>query len=150
MLLRTRFHFAKLAKRFDHHRHDLMAFLDVGHFTSAEQDADLHFIFVLQELFRPTDLRANVFFPGLGAKTNFLGLGMRLTSVLFLVLVVLILAVIHDSADRRSLVRRHLDKIQACIASPFEGDFSGNDPQLLAFFAHNPDGRDADIVVNAY
>ena len=49
---------------------------------------------------------------------------MRLTGVLFLVLFVLVLAVIHDSAYGRSLVGRHLDKIQACVASPFEGGCS--------------------------
>ena len=53
MLLRRCFHFADFAERLDHHLHDLAAFLDVGHFTSAEQDADLHFVFVLQELSPP-------------------------------------------------------------------------------------------------
>lgn len=140
MLLRLCFHFAEFAERFNHHFHDLATFLDVSHFTATEQHADLNLVFVLEELFGLPNLGADIFLTGLGPQANLFGLGMRLTRVLFLVLVVLVFAVVHDAANWRSLIRGDLHKIKACVAGPLQSFFGGNDTELLAFFAHNPNG----------
>ncbi len=140
MLLGRRFDFAVGAERFDHHFHDFVAFFDVSHFAAAEQDTDLDFVFMLQELLGLANLGANIFVTGFGSQADFLGLGVRLTGVLLFVLVVLVFAVIHDSANGGPFVGSDLDKIQAGIASPFERLFGGDNPQLLAVFADDPDG----------
>ena len=150
MLLWRCFHFANFAQRLDHHLHDLAAFFDVGHFTTAEQHADLHFVLVLEKFLSLPDLGADVFLTRFGPQPNFLGLGVSLTRVLFLVLVVLVFAVIHDAANRRPLIGRYFDKIQARVASPFESFLGRNDSELLAFLADDPNGRNANVVVNAY
>ena len=150
MLLRSRFDFAKLAQGFDHHFHDLVPLFDVSHFASAEQDADLHFILVLQKLLRLAKFGTNIFLAGLGPKTNLFRLGMRLPGVLLFVLVVLVLAVIHDSADGGPLVGGHFHKIQTRIASPLESLLGGNDSQLLSHFAHNSNRCDTNVLIDAY
>ncbi len=150
VLLWLGFNLANGAERFDDHLHHLLAFLDVGHLATTEQHADLDFVFVLEEFLGLTNLGTNVLFASLGAKTNFFRLGVRLPGVLFLVLVVLVFAVIHDSANRRTLVRGNFDEIQSGVASTLKGVVGGDDPQLLAFLADYPNGRNADVVVDAY
>ena len=87
MLLRRSFDFAEFAQRLDDHFHHLVTLFDVGHFTSAEQDAHLHFILVLKELLRAANFGADILFTSLGTKADLLGLGVRVPGVSFLVLV---------------------------------------------------------------
>ena len=111
MLLRFGIDLAKFAERFDDHRHDLSTLVDMSHFAATELNAYLHLVFMLQELFRLADFGANIFFACLGTQSDFFGLGMCVTRVLFLVLVVFEFAVIHDSANRWSLVGSDFDKV---------------------------------------
>lgn len=150
MLLGSRFDFAKLTQGSDHHFHDLVPFFNVSHLASAEQNADLHFILVLQKFFCLAKLGANIFLTSLGPKTNLFRLGVRLPGVLLFVLVVLVLAVIHDSADRGPLVGGDFHKIQARIASPLESLLCGNDSQLLSLFAHDSNRCDTNVLIDAY
>ena len=88
MLLWRGFHLAELAEGFDHHLHDLVALLDVGHLATAEQDTDLHLVLVLQKLFGASNLGPNVFLARLGTEPDFFGFGVRLPRVFLFVLVV--------------------------------------------------------------
>ena len=150
MLLRLGFNLAVFTQRLDHHFHDLVPFLDVSHFPASKEDTDLHFVLVLQELFGLPDFRPDVFLTRFWTETNFLRLGVRVTRVLLFVLVVFVFAVVHDATYGGPFIGGHFDKIQTRISSPFESLLGRDDPQLLSLFAHDPNGRDSNVVVNAY
>jgi hypothetical protein len=73
---------------------------------------------------------------------------MRVRFVLPLLLLILELAEIHDSADGRALVRRHFDQIQIGLAGGSQGLFGGHDAQLFPFRGNDADRRDADLFVD--
>jgi hypothetical protein len=68
--------------------------------------------------------------------------------VLPLLLLVLELAVIHDPANGRLLLRRDFDKVQADFAGPLEGVDGFDDAEDFAFMSDHADGRDADLFVD--
>ena len=84
-----------------------LAFVDMGLFAAAEDDGDLHLVFVLQESLRLIELELNVVVARLGPQANFLELGLvAVTFVFFLVLLVFVFAEVHDPANRRVGLRR--------------------------------------------
>ena len=87
-------------------------FFDMDDFTSTKYDGYLHLVFVLQELLCLLDLEVDVVLARLRPQANFLGLGVMGALAGLFFLVVLVLAVIHDSANRWPFVRGHLHQIQ--------------------------------------
>ena len=81
------------------------------HFTSFEDHRHEHFVFVLQESLSLLDLKFNIMVARFRSKANLFRL--RLVSVgrpsSLLIFLVLVLAEVHDSANRRLFRRRHLN-----------------------------------------
>jgi hypothetical protein len=69
--------------------------------------------------------------------------------VLLLLLLVLELAEVHDPADRRLLVGRHLHQIQPRLPRDGESLLGRDDAELAALCGYDPDRRDADLLVDA-
>jgi hypothetical protein len=68
----------------------------------------------------------------LGRSAASLFLLMRVALMLALLLLVLELAVVHDTADRRLFGRGDLDQVEPRFASPLHGFIRGNDSQLFS------------------
>jgi hypothetical protein len=64
-------------------------------------------------------------------------------------LLILELAEVHDPANGRFLVRRHLDQVEACLASATQRLFCRDDSELFAVAGDDPNRRDADLLVDA-
>ena len=124
------FYLGDVAKPLDDFGHDLLAFADVGQLTSAEDDRDDDLILVGQKLASAIDLHLDVMFTGLWADADLLDLAVMDVPLvpLLLLLVVLELAKVHDPADRRALVRGHLDQIQFRFAGGRQGLIGGDNP----------------------
>jgi hypothetical protein len=68
---------------------------------------------------------------------------------LFSRLLVAILAIIHDLADRRTLRRSHFDQVKALIAGHRQGFGGRDDPNLFASGANQSDRRNPDLLIDA-
>lgn len=139
VLLRGGFNFSEFGKFGDHGFHDFPSFFDVSHLTTAEEDRNLDLVFVLQEPAGLSNFGVDVVLTRLGTKANFLGPSLvRVGAVVFLlVLFVLVLAEVHDSANRRLFVGSHLNKIKASLASSTQGVVGRNDAQLSTVGSNN-------------
>ena len=71
----------------------------------------------------------------------------RVRLLFFLPLLVLPLAVVHQPADRRLLVRRNLHQVHARLPRQAHRLQGGNDAHLLIGFVDQADGRDANLFV---
>ena len=128
--------------------HDLPSLFNVGHFTASEDDGNLYLVLVLQEAFGLFDLKVDVVRTGLGTQTDFLGLGVVKSLALLLLLVVFVFAVIHDSANGRSLVGSDFNQIETgftCLTHRLVG---GDDPQLTTVISNHTDGRNSNLLVH--
>lgn len=121
----------------------------VGIFTPAENDADFDFVAVLQKAARLLDLEVDVVVAGLGTQSNFLELRLVLLRVLrvSLFLFVLELAVIHDSADGRTNIRRDFNEIETGLNGLLQSLAGGNNADDLSVLANDSNRRDADLIV---
>src|SRR6187397_3104236 len=106
-LLRSLLYFSKCRELSNNRFHVLAAFFDVGQFSAAEHQRDLHLVFLLQEPNRLLHLEIDVVLTCLWAQANFFDLGVMRMLVRFLLLFVFVLAVVHDPAYGRAFVRRH-------------------------------------------
>ena len=98
------------------------AFVRVGQFTPPEDHRHNDLVLVLEKLAGAVDLDLDVVLARLGPHADFLDLGLvRLALVLPLLLLVLVLAVVHDTADGRLLVGRHLDQVQIDLSRGLDG-----------------------------
>ena len=89
---------------------------------------------------------------GLGPQLDFLHLDHRLLLPRILLpagLEVLVLAEVHDPADRRHRLARHFHQVHVPLPRQIEGLGDGEDPQLLAIGAHHPDFPHANPLVDA-
>jgi hypothetical protein len=68
--------------------------------------------------------------------------------VLSLFLLIFELAVVHDAADRRLLVRRHLDQVEARVARLLQGVVGAYHSQQFSIGRHHSDRGDADLFVD--
>ncbi len=132
VLSRLRFYLSELDQVGNHSFHDFPSFFDVGHFTAAEDNGNLHFIFVLEEASSLSNLRIDIVLTGFWSKTNFFGLRlMSVSAVVFLfVFLVLIFAEVHDSTNRRLFVWSHFDEVQSSIACSVKSFVRADDSQL--------------------
>ena len=110
---------------FQHICHHASAFFHMGNLSTTKHDRDLHFVFVLEEVHGLLHLEVDVVLPGFGAQTKFLRL--RVVNValgVLLLLLILVFAEVHDSANGRLFVRSNLDEIEAVFARHGQRFFS--------------------------
>ncbi len=118
----------------------LEAFIDVGVFAATEDDADDDLVFLGQELFGAVDLGHEVVVADLRAHPELFVLAVvRVAFVLPLFLLVLEFAVIHDAANGRLLLRRHLDEVKAHFASAGERVYGFENAEHFSFMSNNTD-----------
>lgn len=117
------------------------AFVDVGVFAAAEDDAEDHLILVGQELFRAVDLGHEVVVADLGADAEFFVLAVvRVAFVLPLLLLVLEFAVIHDPANGRLFLGRDFDEVEADFLGALEGVDGFENAEHFSFVSDHTDG----------
>ena len=56
--------------------------------------------------------------------------------------------VVHDPADGRTRIRRHLYQIQPLLLSNLQGTLDGQNSELLALRVDDPDRTDPDLLVD--
>src|SRR5262249_21239098 len=129
----------------------LHAGLRVRDLAAAEHHREPDLVAALEEAPDMLHLEVHVVLLGLGPELDFLGLDLGRALALLLLLLrflVLVLAVIHDPADRRKRARRDLDQIEALFLGEAQRLVRWHDAKLL-FLEDDPDLRDADAVVDA-
>jgi hypothetical protein len=127
----------------------LVAFIDVGVFAAAEDDAEDHLVFLGQELFGPVDLRHEVVVADLGAHAElFVFAVVGVAFVLPLLLLVLEFAVVHDAANGRLFLGRNFDEVEADFAGALQGVDGFHDAEDFSFRADHSDRRDADLLID--
>lgn len=118
--------------------HDATAFIDVGHFSASEHHRDYDLVLVLQKPDGLAYFRFDIVIASLRTQADFLGLRLVcLLSGLF-ILLVLVLAEVHDSTNRWSLVRSYFHQIQSSFSSSTESVFDGDDSILSSIGANDP------------
>src|SRR5207237_4932713 len=81
-------------------------------------------------------------------QADFLGLRMMRRLMGFLLLLVLILAEIHDPADARPLVRRNLDQVEVRLAGLRDRLIDRQNSELFTSWSNDPHRRDANLLVD--
>ena len=90
----------------------------------------------------------DVVFTGFGAETNFFGFGLMGFLPGLLVLFVLILAEVHDTADRWSLVGCDFYQIETGVPCSVHSFIESDDAVLRSVWANHAEGGDADLIVD--
>ena len=114
----------------------------MGHFPSAETNADLHPVSVCQELLGCFNLGIEIVGVNAGAHTDLLDFHDPLVLLGFLLPLLLIeteLGIVHDLAHRRYSVGRDLHQIHPLLLRHGVGLGCGNNPQLGAVCTNEPD-----------
>ena len=127
----------------------LVAFFGVGVFAAAEDDGEYDFVFLGQELLGAIDLGHQVVVADFRANAELFVLAVvRVAFVLPLLLLVLEFAEIHDSANRRLLLRGDFHKVEAKIFGTLKGFDGFEDAELIAFRSDDADRCIADLFVD--
>ncbi len=151
LLRRGHFDLANLRELIDHTFHHPAAFIDMHDFSSTKDDGNLHFVFRLEERSGELDFEIDIVLSRFGTQPDFFGLGvMDLALAVLLALLILEFAVVHYAADRRPLVRRHLDQIEPRFAGDTERLVGGDDAQLFSFMRDHADGRNSDLIIDPH
>ncbi len=116
----------------DHTFHNAASFFDVGHLAATKEHRDLDFVFVLEEAHGFLHFEVDIVLACLGPQSNLLRFCVVGTVALFLLLVVFVLAVVHDSANWRPLIGGHFHQIESRFAGQFQGVFCSDNSQLLS------------------
>jgi hypothetical protein len=114
--------------------------LAVNTLTPAEEHGELHLVSVLQERPGVIHLYLAIVRVGLRAKTDLLQDDhvSPLGGFLSLLPIVLEFAVVHDTADGRSLHGRYFDEVQSGLTRQAQGLIDGDDTQLLLVLVNYP------------
>ena len=122
----------------------------VDQLTTAVDEHDLDLVALFEPFARVLELHVEVVVVGPRTEPKFLQLRvMHLLAGVLLLLLVLVLAIVHDLADGRPRVRRHLDKIEVRLdghATRFLGE---DDPDLAALGVDEADVADANAFIHA-
>ena len=146
---RHSFDFRHLSQRFDNPVDQIQARLHVGHLSALELDGDLDLVLVRQEFSSMFQFELEIVFIDTRADTNFLQhmlMGFRLAGLT--VLLVFELAIIHDSANRRTLRRSDLHEIELLLPSQGNCFIARDNAQHLAIPVNDAKGADADLLVD--
>ncbi len=148
-LLWRLFDFAECGQ-FGHNRfHNLSTLFDVSQLAAAKHQGDLHFVLLLQEADSLLHLEIDIVLTRFWTETNFFDSGVVRVLMGLLFLFILVLAVVHDPADRRALVGRHLHKIEAHFPRLRNGLRGRDDSQLLPIGTDNAYGGDANLFIHS-
>src|SRR5262245_4268119 len=126
--------------------------LGMGDGPAAEEHGDLHPVPFAEEVADVPDLEVDVVTARLRAELHFLELagGVLLARLLLLLLLrILVLAVVHDPADRRCGGGRDLDQIELLPVRDPLGVHGRHHPELLSVAVDDPDLAGADMLVDA-
>src|SRR5688500_10890403 len=129
-----------------------MANLRVRHLAAAEENRRLHLVAVFDEALDVMLLELVIVLVHLRAELDLLDLDHLLVALRFpgpLLLLVLILAVVHDSADGRHGGRRDFDQVEAFLSGKNESLGRRHDAELLPRVVNHADFTDADTLVDA-
>jgi hypothetical protein len=149
LLRRLAFDFTVLGQLLDDAFHHFAAFVDMSVLTTTEQDGHLNFIVVLKEADRLLDLEVDIVIASFWSNANLFQFGlMSLPFFPFLLLVVLELPEVHDSADGRLRVCSDLDQIQPVFAGTVECVFGWDYAKLFTILINNTDGSNSDLIVD--
>ena len=124
----------------------------VGHFASAEQDCKFHLIPGVEELGCLASFGLEVVVVDLGPNADLFQLDDVLVTTrlaLLAALLIPVLAVIHQPADRRHGVGCYLNKVEPSLTRHLERIKGRNDANLLALFVNEPNLANADALVDA-
>ena len=122
----------------------------MSQFAAAKHNRHDDLVFVLQKTLRLIHLEIDVVFAGLWPQPDLLDFCLvDVRTMEFFLLLLLELAEVHDPTDRRLLVGRNLDEIEARLPSAVEGLFRRDDPELSAIGGDHPDRRDPDLLIDA-
>lgn len=124
--------------------------LMVSVLAAFELHIELHFVLVRQELASLLDFEFDIVVPGLRTQPDFFQLHLMLLRRLRCLpfLFVLELPVVHDTTDRRPLVRRHLDQIQTRFVRQALRFRSRYDPQHFSFVIDHANGRKSNLFID--
>ena len=140
-------HAGKLGNRALHH---IETDLGVRHLAAAELEAHLHLVAVVEEFLGVTQLRLEVVLLDARGELDLLdlaGRGLRVRGLLLLL--VDVLAEVHDPAHRRRRVGRHLNEVEAVFQREVDRLGGVDDPELFALGGDQPHLRHLDPVVAA-
>ena len=124
----------------------------VGHFASAEQHRKLDFIPGVEELGCLAPFGLEVVVVDLRPNADLFQLDDVLVTArlaLLAALLVPVLAVIHQPADRRHGIGRYLNQVKPALARHLERIKGRNDANLLALFVNESNLANADALVDA-
>src|SRR5438874_9372707 len=116
--------------------------------AAAKDDGDNDLVLVLQKALRLLDLEIDVVLARLGPQADFLGLCVMRRLMRLLLLLVLVFAEIHDSADARPLVRRDLDQIEVRLAGLRNRLIDRQNSELFTSWSNDPHRRYANLLVD--
>src|SRR6266540_1127726 len=126
--------------------------LGVRHLAPLEAHRDLRLVTFLEKASHVLQLEVEVVLLGLGPHLDFLHENRRLLLARFLLapgLRVLVLAEIHDAADRRIRLGRHLDEVEVAGAGGLQRFLDRHDAELLALGADDAYLANTDAFVDA-
>ena len=129
-----------------------MADLRVRHFAAAEENRRLDLVAVFNEALDVVLLELVIVLVHLRAELDFLDLDHLLVALRFagpLLLLVLILAVVHDPADRRHGGRRDFDQVEAFLSGKDESLGRRHDAELLPRVVDYADFTDSNPLIDA-
>src|SRR6266511_69809 len=127
--------------------------LGVGHLAAPEHDGDLDLVALAQEAFDVALLGGVVVLVDLGPHLHFLEDDQALLAPALLGLdglLVLVLRVVHQLADRRPRHRRDLDQVEVELVGHPQGGDGVHDAELLPVGTHHPDLGGPDPVVDPW
>src|SRR6478672_13332267 len=120
--------------------------------AAPEHDRDLDLRALVQEALDVASFGLVVVNPDLGSELDLLDVDLRLVlagQLGLLLQLVSVLAVVHDSADRRISLGRDLDQVEVPRVRVFTRFVSRLDPELLAVLVDEPHARNAYCIVDA-
>ena len=122
--------------------HERETDLGVRHFATAELQAELHLVAMIEELLGVADLGEEIAVGDTRGELDFLELGRGGLGVArLLLLFVNVFAEIHDAANGRLRGRGHLDEVEIELLREGQRALGLHDAELLAFGADDADFR---------
>ena len=124
----------------------------VSIFTPSEQNVDLYLVVLGKKLSSLPNLHFDVVLARFRSHTDLLNLNGVLfgTALKLLLLLVLRLPEVHDSANRRTNPRAHFDKIQPGINREFPGFVSLHFAKHFAILIDDADRRDPNSIIHPW
>src|SRR5438445_3607678 len=123
----------------------------VHHLPTSEHDRHFHLFAGFEELLQPFELGLVIVFRHLGAELHLLELGDVLLAPLVLLLLYgleLVASVVHQAADRRLRLRRHLHEVESLLACDAQRGVERQHAKLVVLVIDQTHLRAADLIVD--